>query len=119
MAKIILREMRFFAYHGVTEAERERGQEFIIDLEITADINEAARTDDLKLTIDYNLVYQRVKKIVTGRSVDLIETLATNIADAVLGYSSLVEAVLVRIKKPAAPIDGELKWAGVEISKER
>lgn len=119
MGKILLNGMRFFAYHGVTELEREQGQEFIIDLEIVADVKQAAEADDLSLTVDYDKLYQHIGKVVTGPPVRLIETLAIKIAGAVLGFSPLVEGVLVRVKKPAAPIDGELKWAGVEVKKER
>ena len=119
MGKIILKGMRIFAYHGVTALEREEGQEFIIDLEISADIKAAAESDDLNLTIDYDQLYQHISKIVTGPPVKLIETLAMKIAGAVLDYSLMAQAVTVRVKKPSAPIDGELKWAGVEVNKRR
>jgi len=119
MDKIILNGMRFFAYHGVTAAERAQGQEFIVDVEIIADIKEAAQADDLRLTIDYDQLYQRISKVVTGPPVNLIEALALEIAETVFSYSSLAREVRVRVKKPDAPIDGELKWAGVEIKKGR
>lgn len=116
MDKIILKGMKFFAYHGVTDEERRNGQEFKIDLEIAADTRAAAKKDSLELTIDYSNVYQKVASIVNGERVKLIETLAAKIADDLLALS-FAESVTVRVKKTHPPIDGELKWAAVEITR--
>lgn len=100
--------MRFDARHGVLPGEKATPQRFEIDLVLHADLEPAARTDDLETTVDYGALFDLVEAIVTGPSFDLIEALAGAIARAVLvaTKASLVDAVEVRVRKPDAPVDG-------------
>lgn len=43
---IFLDNVRFFAYHGVGQQEREVGNEFVINLKLKVDIARAAETAD-------------------------------------------------------------------------
>lgn len=90
-------------YHGVFDEEKRAGQLFIVDLVLECDGLLAGNTDDLRHTIDYAEVVSAVAKIVTGDSVDLIETLAYRIANRVLSLD-LVTAVEVTVHKPDAPV---------------
>lgn len=100
--------MRFEARHGVLPQEKVTPQRFEIDLVLHADLETAARTDDLETTVDYGALFDLVEAIVTGQSFALIEALAGAIARAVLvaTEASLVDAVEVRVRKPDAPVDG-------------
>lgn len=89
--------------HGCLPAERELGQEFVIDATLTLDTAPAAAGDDLTKTVDYGALAVRLAGIVEGEPVNLIETLAQRLADACLA-DELVEEVEVRVHKPAAPI---------------
>ncbi|MHB8172472.1 MAG: dihydroneopterin aldolase [Thermincolia bacterium] len=115
--KILLKDMEFYGYHGVLPEEKRLGQRFIIDLEMYGDLREAGLTDDLRYTINYAEVYQLVEKLVAGEKFDLIEALAEGIAMRILGNFP-VAGVLVRVKKPQAPIPGKFAWVGVEIYRE-
>ena len=108
--RLSLLGMRFRARHGVLPEEKVTPQPFEIDLVLHADLDEAARSDALERTVDYAALHQLVAAIATGPSVDLIETLAGSIAWAVLAATdpALVGAVEVRVRKPEAPIDGDL-----------
>ncbi len=115
--RIDLEGMVFSGRHGVRPAEREKPQEFKVDVKLDADLAEAARTDSVGDTVDYRLVYAIAKEVIEGESVQLIETLAGKIADRVLGLKK-VAAVSVRVtKRPESmrPIDG----ASVKISRKR
>lgn len=92
-----------WGHHGVLETERRDGQEFRVDIELGVDIAAAATDDDLTKTVDYSVVAERAHAIVVGEAFDLIETLATRIADACLVLSG-VEYVEVAVHKPSAPI---------------
>lgn len=116
MDKIILTGLKFFAYHGVTETEREQGQDFLIDVTAETDFAAAAIDDDLSLSVDYDSIYQKVADLVTGEKVNLIETLASRIADSLLIMGN-VTSVTVTVKKPTPPIKGHLKWVGVQITR--
>ncbi|MGD0152925.1 MAG: dihydroneopterin aldolase [Thermacetogeniaceae bacterium] len=112
--KIIMNGMEFYGYHGVLPGEQEIGQRFQLDLELATHLEHPGRLDDLAETIDYAELYGLVEKIVTEERFSLIEALAERIAQAVLGHYS-VEEVMVRVKKPHAPLGGIFDYVGVEI----
>ena len=118
MDKIILKGIQFYGYHGVSEAEREVGQKYAVDIEIDYDLEPAGRSDNLNDTIDYSAVFHLVIEIGTSEKFILIESLAQKIADATLSQFP-IGTVLVRVKKLTPPIPGELEYAGVEIVRER
>ena len=90
-------------HHGVFDYEKENGQEFIVDVDLELSVVDAAQSDDLAMRVDYGVVAQQVHECITGPSVDLIETLAENIANACLTHQR-VSAVNVAVHKPSAPI---------------
>jgi 7,8-dihydroneopterin aldolase/epimerase/oxygenase len=90
-------------HHGVFDYEKVNGQEFIVDVDLELSVVDAAQSDDLAMTVDYGVVAQQVHECITGPSVDLIETLAENIASACLTHKR-VSAVDVAVHKPSAPI---------------
>ena len=59
--KIELRRMTFYAYHGVAPQETRVGNTFIVDLILTAPLENAVWSDDLSDTINYATVYETVK----------------------------------------------------------
>ena len=100
-----------FGYHGVLESERENGQEFSVD--VTLLVESPQVNDDLSNTVNYAEVAKVVHQFITGKPVDLIETLADNIADQ-LAKIPLVKAVEVTVNKPNAPI--ELQFENVSVT---
>jgi len=114
--KIILKNMTFYAFHGVHEYEREQGQRFYVDLEIETDASEAGASDNLNNTVDYTSVYRQVKDIVENHRYQLLEALATSIADAVLDMNR-VRGVRVGIRKPSVPIPGPIDYVEIDITR--
>lgn len=114
--KIVLRDMVFYGYHGVFEAEREIGQRFEVDVELHLDLRSAGRSDDLDSTVNYVDVYTVVKEIVEEREFDLVESLAEAVAQEILSTYDL-ERVVVRVRKPHAPIGGITGGVEVEIAR--
>lgn len=106
--RLSLLGMRFEGRHGVLPEEKLNPQRFEIDVVLDADLDPAARSDDLTRTVDYAEVFALVEEIATGPSFDLIEALAGAIADAVLAATDegIVSGIEVRVRKPNAPIDG-------------
>jgi len=101
--RIELRGLRVRGYHGVLPEERRDGQLFGVDVVLETDVTAAAANDDLAQTVDYATVARQVEKIVAGRPVDLIETLAVRLAEACLAHPG-VSAVEIAVHKPHAPI---------------
>ena len=76
--------IRGFGRHGVYAQERASGQEFVVDVCLSIDARRAGQSDDLGETVDYSEVVQAVYDLIVGAPVDLIESLAENIADTCL-----------------------------------
>ena len=105
--------------HGVFDHERRDGQPFVTDVVLHLDAGPAAAADDLTRTAHYGEVADTVVRLVTGEPVDLIETLAVRIADAVLAEQPVVEAVEVTVHKPHAPIPHDFADAAVTVTRHR
>jgi len=112
--KISLENIRLYGYHGATSNERELGQRFEVDVEITADLSDAVKHDDMKRTINYEKVFRLVEAEVTRERYHLLETLAAKLARDILGQFGATE-VLVRIRKPSVPIAGAIDHVQVEV----
>ncbi len=108
--------MSFYGYHGVLPQERELGQQFVVDVELQLDLRMAGESDDPNKTVSYADVYDVVRRVVTGSPKKLIETVAEQIA-AILLQQFNVQQVLVRVKKPAAPVPGQFSYMAVEIAR--
>ena len=106
MDKIILSNLGFYAYHGVLEAEKVLGQKFFIDAELLLDTKEAGKSDDLTKSVSYADVYEIIKDITENKRFDLIEALAETIAKEVVDSHSMIQSIMVRVKKPEAPVSG-------------
>lgn len=115
MDKIILDNLGFYGYHGVLEEENRLGQKFFIDLELYLDTKEAGMKDDIEKSVSYADVYLVVKDIVENRKYKLIEAVAENISKEVFEKFPLIDEIMVRVKKPEAPVNGIYNHFGVEI----
>ncbi|WP_373599496.1 dihydroneopterin aldolase [Paraclostridium bifermentans] len=119
MDKILMNNMGFYGYHGVFKEESILGQKFFIDMELYLDTKEAGLTDDMNKSVSYGEVYELVKNIVENKRFNLLEALSENIAKEVLKEFSLIKEVMVRVKKPEAPVPGIYDYFGVEIRRKR
>ncbi|WP_167202326.1 2-amino-4-hydroxy-6-hydroxymethyldihydropteridine diphosphokinase [Actinomyces respiraculi] len=93
-------------YHGVLGSEREEGQLFVVDVVMGLGSRGTAMTavtDSLEDAVDYGEVARAVVSVIEGEPVNLIETLASRVADVVLDFGR-VQEVEVTIHKPQAPI---------------
>ncbi|MDR1825031.1 MAG: 2-amino-4-hydroxy-6-hydroxymethyldihydropteridine diphosphokinase [Bifidobacteriaceae bacterium] len=104
-------------FHGATAAERAVAQPFSADVSLHLDTRAAAAADDLGLTVDYAVTAKRVAAILEGEPLNLLETLAQRIADAVL-ESDAVEVADVVVHKPEAPMGVPFKDVSVRIRRE-
>lgn len=117
--RLVLRGMRFEGRHGVSEEERALPQPLEVDLEVEMDLSAAGRSDDLAATVDYGPLIELCCAIVEGRSFQLLEAIAESIATEVLTRAPVAEGVTVRVRKPAVPVDADLDYAEVVITRRR
>ncbi|AKU18082.1 2-amino-4-hydroxy-6-hydroxymethyldihydropteridine diphosphokinase [Luteipulveratus mongoliensis] len=121
--RITLTGLTVTACHGVLDSEKVEPQPFIADIVLETDLRRAGASDDLNHTVSYAEIAQEAEQILSGPSVDLIETLAERIAAAALTRPT-IEAVEVTIHKPQAPAgvpfhDAELGGPSVTVRREQ
>ena len=75
-----LHGLEVFGYHGAYEEEQRNGQLFLWDVQL--DVGERGADDDLEHAVDYTLVAARIRELSDARRFDLLEALATMVADA-------------------------------------
>ncbi|MBG9782362.1 dihydroneopterin aldolase [Shouchella lehensis] len=119
MDKIYMNQLSFYGYHGVFTEENTLGQRFLVDLILELDLEKAAADDELKESVDYGEIYKSVKKIVEGKPVKLVETIAKAICDELLNSYEKVVACTVKVTKPDPPIPGHYQSVAVELKRGR
>jgi len=118
MDKICLPRIPVRACHGVYETEQKYPQDFLISLEMEMDLRPAGTSDDLALTLDYGVLFERVKSFAEQNHFQLIEALAEHIAALIL-EDGRVDQVLVRVEKCAAKTEHCCFPAVVQITRRR
>ena len=116
--KIVLAGMEFYAYHGVLPEERELGQPFRVSVHIYLPLQTAGQRDSLEETLDYRKTHARIGEIMTAPPVNLLETLAERVAEAVLAQEGAA-AVYVEVEKTRPPLPGIMEGVKVCIRREK
>jgi dihydroneopterin aldolase len=98
---IFLNELKIDTVIGIWEWERKIRQTVVVDLEMSADIRKAAKTDSVEDTLNYKQVAKRIQQFVGESSFQLVETLAEKIAGIIRDEFG-VEWVRVSVNKPGA-----------------
>jgi dihydroneopterin aldolase len=111
--------IRLVGHHGIYPEEREHGNRFIVDVEWECKSLDAADSDNLGDTVDYQGVTQLVREISDRRTFRLIESFAGAIADGILEQYALVETVVARVSKLAPPGLGDVARATAELRRSR
>ncbi|HSM32595.1 MAG TPA: dihydroneopterin aldolase [Anaerolineae bacterium] len=119
MDRITLSSMRFEGLLGETQAERAYPQMLEVDLVIETDLAAAATSDALADTVDYGPIVELTERTIEGRAYRLLEGLAGALAAGVLEQSAAIDAVTVRVRKLAVPMDVSIDHAEVELRRER
>lgn len=107
MGKIILNEIRVYAFHGCMEEEKRIGSDYIVNLEVETDMINPAKTDDIVDAVDYVSLNKIVKEEMSVSS-KLLEHVAQRIIDRVLKQFSEVESIEVSVAKQNPPIGGDV-----------
>lgn len=99
---IFVRDLQLQCHIGATDAERSLPQKLTADLRLEP-VHAFHQLDDrLENTVDYARVCDTVRELAAARPRRLIETLASDIADALLAKFAL-KAVEVEVHKYVVP----------------
>jgi dihydroneopterin aldolase len=106
-----------FGRHGVTDEERERGQDFLYD--VSMDVPETALSDRIEDATDYRAVAEAIRNLSAVRRYALLEALAAGVAEMIVERFD-VERVSVRVRKPdVRPAGLEVEWTAATVERSR
>ena len=114
MIVVELRGLRVFGRHGVHAREREQGQYFLFDVDL--EVGDRGVSDRLEDAVDYSAVARVIEELSGAHAYNLLEALATAVADELLRRFGADRAV-VHVTKPAVRPGGLEGTAGVTVSK--
>jgi 7,8-dihydroneopterin aldolase/epimerase/oxygenase len=109
-----VRDLRVSGRHGVHEEERERGQDFLFDVEL--EVGERGTSDRLEDAVDYVEVAQAVREVSDASQYALLEALASAVAGELERRFS-PERVRVRVRKPEVRPGGLEGTVGVTVTR--
>lgn len=115
--QIAVQGIRVLGYHGVLETERDGGQVFFADVVAHVNSRTAASRDDVAYTVNYSDMADRTAEVLAGSPNQLIESVAEQVARALLEMEG-IECVDVTIHKPHAPLHVEFKDVTVSIRRD-
>ena len=113
--RIEVRGLVVEAVHGVRPEERRAPQPFEVDLDIEV---APSSGDDLGTTADYASAVDSVLEVLARPPRALLETLAEEMAAAVLADERALK-VTVSVRKLRPPLDAQLSSAGVRLTRTR
>lgn len=119
MDTIILKSLSYHAKHGYYEEERVRGNHFEVDLVAKGHFRESAGGKQLSETFDYEKAEEEVRSVMTGRSEYLIETLCSEIGDALFSRFSIVQKLRVSVRKLHPPLQTNALYAEISMEWKR
>ncbi len=118
MDTVMIRGLRVYAYHGVKEEEKRKGQPFVLDIDVAADMTAACESDDIEQAINYSQVTKVAVATMLSEKNDLIERAAHRVATAILAAFPATE-VTVTLKKPRAPVGADFDYMAVRVTRRR
>jgi len=118
MAKIILENMEFHAFHGCLEHEQQLGNTFIVSASMELDTTQAGKSDNLEHTLNYQLIYNVIRAQM-GIPSKLIEHLCQRILDNLFTDFPQIHSLDVRLSKLNPPLGGKVDRVTIELSKKR
>lgn len=113
-SKIYLENLKIYAYHGVLPEETVIGTNYIVNVEVHADLWKAVGTDDLNDTINYaelNDIIHAEMKIPS----ELMEHVAGRIMKQISFKFPQISFIKIKITKTNPPMPGEMDGVSVEI----
>ncbi len=113
---ISLNNVRFRAYHGLFPDERQKGNDFVVNMEVSY-TPKSGTILSLEDTIDYATLFEIIHSTMQ-QPVDLLETVAQAIAQHSYKQFPRIKVITVSIEKLNPPIDKFSGTVGVKYSKE-
>lgn len=116
MDRILISGLRELGVHGVLPEEHVRPQPFEVDIELQVDVSAAGASDALDDTVDYGAVCEAVRRVVATEHYQLLERLASRIAEVCRADARVVGAV-VEVRKLRPPVPVSVDYVAVRVER--
>lgn len=116
MGLIQIENMEFYSFHGHFREERIVGNKFLVNLTIETDMTAAAKTDNLRDAVNYQVAYEIVKQQMEIKSY-LLENIAGRILDALYSEMKGIQKATVKVSKLNPPLGGKISSVSVEMTR--
>jgi dihydroneopterin aldolase len=107
-ARVELHDLRFKAYHGVFDHEKQNGGEFRLDLAFSYNAEKAALSDNLEHAIDYGAVCDYAMTVMQRRH-DLLETVLMELKRELKNNFPEIYNLELRLSKLNPPVNHKLE----------
>lgn len=116
MFTIALEGVQFYAYHGFYAEEQVLGCYFIVDVHVSFE-EKHYQSDHLDSSVNYELIYQLLKKRMLDKPYLLLEDLVQDIVGDVQKAFPFIKLVKVRMAKQQPPLGGEVGASVVSLER--
>ena len=117
MEKITIKDIKLVGFHGLYDYEKRDGVNLGFDVELFFENQINNSDDNINETINYIEVIDIIKRVNSSGSFDLLETLCNKILNEIMKLFSPLKLV-VRVRKFELPVDAELSFVEIEMTKE-
>ena len=117
MEKITIKDIKLVGFHGLYDHEKRDGVNLGFDVELFFENQINNSDDNINETINYIEVIDIIKRVNSSGSFDLLETLCNKILNEIMKLFSPLK-VVVRVRKFELPVDAELSFVEIEMTKE-
>ncbi|MDX1591225.1 MAG: dihydroneopterin aldolase [Balneolaceae bacterium] len=119
MDTITLKSLSFHAKHGYYDEEREKGNQFEVDLVAKGHFKNSAGSQQLSATFDYEKAERIVHAVMTDEPEYLIETLCSKIGEELFIRFSIVKTLIVTVRKLNPPLKTDARYAEISMEWKR
>jgi dihydroneopterin aldolase len=116
MGIIEIENMEFFAHHGCYEAERVKGNTFLVTLKIETDMKLVSESDNIIDAVNYQTAYNIVKDEMMIPS-NLLENVCFRILNALYDKMTDIKKATVKVSKLNPAMGGKIEKTSVTQSR--
>jgi len=114
LTKLTIKNLEFYAFHGVKDEEKKLGGRYQMDLELYYDSTDAIANDKLSSALNFEDILYTIAGELSQKNFNLIETLAHQILSVVSDNYPILSKATVRIRKFNIPFKGILDYIETE-----
>ncbi|HAW07807.1 MAG TPA: dihydroneopterin aldolase [Bacteroidetes bacterium] len=114
LTKLTIKNLEFYAFHGVKDEEKKLGGRYQMDLELYYDSTNAIANDKLSSALNFEDILYTIAGELSQKNFNLIETLAHQILSVVADNYPILSKAIVRIRKFNIPFKGILDYIETE-----